>query len=266
MTTIEEKTISDFGEQWQEFQDNSGYYSSLKLFRDIVGPLLNTDDLSDKTVADVGSGTGRLVNMLAEAGAGHIVAIEPSSSFEILKRNTAKHHNRISYFNICGHELNFENHFDYIFSIGVLHHILNPFPCLRACYRSLKKGGRIIIWLYGSEGNTAYLLGYRSLCRITKLMRHSTLMCFCRLIYPLIMLYGKLTKQIRLPLRAYFINHYLLLDHHAQLLTLYDQLNPAYTKYYKKTEAVQLLKTIGFQDVGIYRRHGYSWTVIGTRP
>jgi hypothetical protein len=46
---------------------------------------------------------------------------------------------------------------------------------------------------------------------------------------------------------------------------IYDQLNPAYAKYYTKQEAVVLLESNGFTDIRIHHRHGYSWTLVGTR-
>jgi hypothetical protein len=50
-----------------------------------------------------------------------------------------------------------------------------------------------------------------------------------------------------------------------RMLTIYDQLNPATAKYYTKDEARALLQEAGFSDVRLHHRHGYSWTVIGTR-
>lgn len=47
---------------------------------------------------------------------------------------------------------------------------------------------------------------------------------------------------------------------------IYDQLNPAYAKYYRRDEARALLEDAGFQDVRLHHRHGYSWTVLGTHP
>jgi hypothetical protein len=49
-------------------------------------------------------------------------------------------------------------------------------------------------------------------------------------------------------------------------LVIYDQLNPAYAKYYTRTEAHALLERAGFVDIQLYHRHGYSWSVVGTRP
>lgn len=49
-------------------------------------------------------------------------------------------------------------------------------------------------------------------------------------------------------------------------LVIYDQLNPAYAKYYTRAEAYELLRQAGFDDVRLHHRHGYSWTAVGTRP
>jgi hypothetical protein len=49
-------------------------------------------------------------------------------------------------------------------------------------------------------------------------------------------------------------------------LVLYDQLNPAYAKYYARDEARGLLAHAGFRDICLHHRHGYSWSVIGTKP
>ena len=69
-----DRTIEDFGEQWLKYFDNKGYYGSLELFSDILFPFLKPVELKDRMVAEIGSGTGRIVNMLLEAGAKHIIA------------------------------------------------------------------------------------------------------------------------------------------------------------------------------------------------
>ena len=51
-----------------------------------------------------------------------------------------------------------------------------------------------------------------------------------------------------------------------RFLVIYDQLKPAYAKYYTGAEAEALLRKAGFVDVRAHHRRGYSWTVIGTRP
>jgi SAM-dependent methyltransferase len=84
------KTIKDFGRQWSIFRNNEGFYGSIELFSDIISPFLNAEKIKDSRVAEIGSGTGRIVNMLLEAGAKHVVALEPSNAFEFLCRNIKK--------------------------------------------------------------------------------------------------------------------------------------------------------------------------------
>jgi hypothetical protein len=79
-------------------------------------------------------------------------------------------------------------------------------------------------------------------------------------------LYLPACKRVpRLPLGGYMNNVVSKLDRDKRYLTIYDQLNPAYARYYKKAEARALFERCGFEDVRLHHRHGYSWTVIGTR-
>ena len=50
-----------------------------------------------------------------------------------------------------------------------------------------------------------------------------------------------------------------------RMLTIYDQLNPTYVKFYRREEVVEMLESAGFGDVELHHRRGYSWTAIGTR-
>ncbi len=47
---------------------------------------------------------------------------------------------------------------------------------------------------------------------------------------------------------------------------VFDQLNPAYAKYYCEEEGRTLFEQAGFADIKLHHRHGYSWSVIGTSP
>ena len=40
---------------------------------------------------------------------------------------------------------------------------------------------------------------------------------------------------------------------------IFDQLNPKYSKYYKKQEVVELAANTGFEIVDIYHRNGNAW-------
>ena len=78
--------------------------------------------------------------------------------------------------------------------------------------------------------------------------------------------YIPLCHTFPLPMRDYMLNHLGKVDRKMRKVTIFDQLNPAYAKYYREAEARSLLADAGFDDVRLYHRHGYSWTVIGTKP
>ena len=47
-------TVDDFGRQWENYTENTGYYASTDVLLSLVGPLLTPLDIRGKTVADVG--------------------------------------------------------------------------------------------------------------------------------------------------------------------------------------------------------------------
>ena len=141
---LQKQTIEDFGQQWTKYTTNNGYYGSLELFQDIISPLMTIDEIRGTNVAEIGSGTGRIVDMLLEAGASHVTAIEPSDAFYVLQENIRCKVDRVCCYHVLGDQLPELADLDYIFSIGVLHHIPDPMPVVKAAYDALKPGGRFI--------------------------------------------------------------------------------------------------------------------------
>ncbi|HZP88911.1 MAG TPA: class I SAM-dependent methyltransferase [Burkholderiales bacterium] len=262
---LRQRTIRDFGEQWTRYRENDGYYGSAHLLADIVEPLLPLGELRGKRVADIGSGTGRIVNMLLDAGVAHVVAVEPSAAFDVLRANVSDRA-AVTLINATGDRLPPSGDLDVVVSIGVLHHIPDPAPVLAAAYRALKPGGRMLAWLYGRENNETYLALAEPLRAFTRRVPHPILVGLVHLLYPVLAGYIALARRFDVPLRDYLNNYLAKLSPAQRRLVMYDQLNPAYAKYYTQREAVALLGDAGFANVRAHHRHGYSWTVIGDKP
>jgi SAM-dependent methyltransferase len=263
---LQARTIADFGEQWTAYPDVDGYFGSVELFNDTFRPLLSDRDVAGKRVAEVGAGIGRFVNILARAGASHVIALEPSSAFRVLTRNTAPFSERITYLNVAGDRLPEGSGCDFVFMIGVLHHIPEPDPVVRAAHAALRPGGQLAVWIYGREGNRAYLLLAGVLRALTRGMSHRMLAASVSACYPLFWCYMTACRWLPLPLATYMRRVMAPLTPQKRRVVIYDQLNPAYAKYYSRAEAQDLLERNGFRDVRLHHRHGYSWTVVGTRP
>lgn len=261
---IDNKTIRDFGEQWQRYRENDGYYGSDKLLTDIFGPLLDVKLIKGIHVADIGSGTGRIVDMLLDLGASHVTAIEPSDAMQVLVEKTQTRRDQITYIHDVGSNLPLDN-YDLVVSFGVLHHIEDPSPTVKRVFQALKPGGRFIVWLYGREGNNLYLFFAGFLRMVTTHLPDKILDTLSVGLNCVLRGYGYMCRFIPLPLKDYMLNHFLKLDQDARVLTIFDQLNPTYAKYYRREEAAQLLGDCGFLDVQVYHRHGYSWTVSGVK-
>jgi SAM-dependent methyltransferase len=260
-----DRTIKDFGEQWLHYRDVKGFFGSLELFSDIIFPFLRPGDIKDCNVAEIGSGSGRIVNMLLWAGARHVIAIEPSDAFAVLVRNI-RNSEKVTCLKITGDQLPADGNLDYIFSIGVLHHIQDPTPVVEAVFKALRPGGHFLVWLYGKEGNGLYLALIRPLRTITKRLPHFALSALVWVIYLPAVIYIKLCHKIPLPLRKYILSIFEKMSPEKRRLIIYDQLNPSYAKYYTRREAEELLIDGKFKNVRTHHRHGYSWTVIGTKP
>jgi SAM-dependent methyltransferase len=265
-TKLSDRTIKDFGEQWTTYTDNADWYGANELFRDYIQPLLDEKELKGSHVVDIGSGTGRIVAMILNAGAVNVTAVEPSSCFAVMQKYLAVYGDRVRCMHLPGDQFSVEQPVDYVISLGVLHHIPDPGPVVEAAYRALKPGGRFLVWLYGKEGNAAYLMLVQPLRLLTTKLPHVLLVMLTRILDVMLVIYMRLCTFLNLPLKSYLLNVIRPLSTDKRRLVIYDQLKPAYAKYYTQVEAENLLKGGGFVHVKTYHRRGYSWSVIGTKP
>ena len=263
--TLTSRTIDDFGDQWTRYTNNDGYYGSPDLLADVFGPLLAAEALKGKKVLEIGSGTGRIVHMLLAAGATHVTAVEPSRAMSVLKENTLSSAQQITYLQCRGDELPGGPLQDFVVSIGVLHHIPEPQPVITSAYRILKPGGKIVIWVYGWEGNGSYLSVILPLRSVTTRLPHWLLSPICHGLNLLLAGYIGLARYFPVPLRRYMTEVLGRFSASKRYLVIYDQLKPAYAKYYKEHEVRKLLEDAGFDDVKLHHRHGYSWTALGSK-
>src|SRR5258708_484541 len=148
------------------------------------------EDLAGKLVLDVGCGMGRFAEVATRWGA-HVVGIDLSLAAEVAAKNLADRNATI--FQADVFKLPFApESFDYIYSIGVLHHTPDCEQAFKVLPRLLKPGGRIAIWLYSSY-NPWYRMSdvYR---KVTRSMSPSTLHKLCRVVVPLYRIHQVLKK------------------------------------------------------------------------
>lgn len=265
---VSRQTIADFGTQWTTYSDTSGLFGSVELLADFIAPV-PIERFRNARVADIGAGTGRHSRALLEAGAAEVLAVEPSRAIEVIQSEVVPAFpGRVTALNCTGDGLPPSGDLDYAISVGVLHHIPEPAPVVAAVYRALKPGGQFVAWLYGKEGNLAYL-------RLVGLIRPISTRLPPRLAAGLawildipLVAYMALCRwfpKAGLPLSDYLTNVLGQLPGDKRRLVIYDQIKPRYAKYYTQAEALALMSSAPF-DVAVYSRRGFSWVVIGTKP
>src|SRR5947209_7703688 len=143
-----QKYANSFGFQWKLYArtqlDDADSQRSESAFRRRTG--FRPEDLAGKLVLDVGCGMGRFAEVATRWGA-HIVGIDLSLAAEVAAKNLADRSATIFQSDVFKLPFAPES-FDYIYSIGVLHHTPDCEQAFKVLPRYLKPGGSLAVWLY----------------------------------------------------------------------------------------------------------------------
>ena len=166
------------------------------------------------------------------------------------------------------------NSFDFVYSYGVLHHMVSPASGLRELVRSAKPGAWVALYLYEDFEDRG--IAWRILLGLSNLPRHLTTRLPHRLLYGLCLLFSplfylgftlpyRLTQPVpllktltqRLPFRHASNPWDLTGD-------LYDRFATPIERRYSHSSAQAFLKEAGLGEIRIANRRG--WMAAGKKP
>lgn len=162
---IDPRVVDEFGNEWLKFSDQSDVNKVGEEYFDI----LNEKIINNKTYAlDIGCGTGRWTKYLAPK-VGFIEAVDPSNAIFAADQLLGDIKNvRLSQASI--ETLPFKDEtFDFVMSIGVLHHIPDTGKALNDCVKKVKKGGHFYVYLYYNLDRRGVV--YKTIFRISDVIR-----------------------------------------------------------------------------------------------
>jgi SAM-dependent methyltransferase len=152
--------------------------SSEDIFRQKTG--LTPEDVRGKLVLDAGIGAGRFSDVLVTWGA-RVVGVDLSYAVEAAAENLG-HWPHVLVCQADIGRLPFRPEtFDYIVSIGVLHHTPDTKRYASYLPRFLKPGGELAVWVYPAEGD---YLTRRVWIPFTSRIPQTTFYTFCRTFVP----------------------------------------------------------------------------------
>lgn len=142
-------TAASFGWEWQHFTQEDNRYAEQML--GWLNPVTE-DFFRDKVVLEGGCGKGRHTLLAGHWGARDVVSVDLSDAVESAFAATRGSPNmHIVQADLCN--LPLAQVFDYAFTIGVLHHMPDPFAGFKSMASKIKPGGHFSVWVYGAENN-----------------------------------------------------------------------------------------------------------------
>ena len=104
-------------------------------------------NLTGKTLLDLGCGTGKFGLKFA-ATAREIIGVDVSKNTIEIANNTAKKYDIKNFKGVLGDfkSASYQDYFDVVLAVNVLHHTDDADVILKNVYRSLKKGGKLIVF------------------------------------------------------------------------------------------------------------------------
>lgn len=171
---VEDAHLESFGHQWTRFEVAHDE-EDRATFEAKTGVRLS--DLSGSRVLDAGCGGGRYAKICGEAGASvfgadHTRAVDKASQL-------CRELPQVRFVQADLKQLPFEpGSFDFVFSIGVMHHDANTRRVFDAVAKMVRPGGRYSVWLYGKNQWWQEVIN-SGLRAITTRLPPSALMPFC---------------------------------------------------------------------------------------
>jgi SAM-dependent methyltransferase len=235
-----------FSVQWNIFPttqlDRESVTTSIGTFVRKTG--VRPRDLAGRLVLEAGCGMGRFVDIVSRERS-TVIGFDLSMAVEAAHRNVGSRPNvHILQADIM--KLPFpDGIFDFIFSIGVLHHTPHPERAFRNLVHLLKKGGEIAVWVYQRYRRPPLSDVYRA---ITRRMPWSMVLGFSKVLVKLYWLYNNL-PHAWLTYFWHVIPISMERDPELRLLDTFDWYSPRYQFRFTTEQVLAWFREMALSEV-----------------
>jgi SAM-dependent methyltransferase len=260
-TSIAERTDESFTYEWERFGALRPEWR--KNFVDYMRPH-GPEFFAGKLVLDVGAGSGRHSRQAAMLGA-HVVAVDRGRSIDVARRNLPP---EVLTVQADAQRLPFATRaFDFVMSIGVLHHLTDTRPALGKLVRHVATGGHLHVYLYW----VPEVRWHREVLRLVSTVRRVTVRTPYRLLhalcYPLsaglwlacVGPYRAMRARPRtarlataLPLKVYADYPFAVLVNDQ-----FDRFSAPIEQRFTKAEVQAMFEAAGLEEVVVLPNHGW---------
>jgi SAM-dependent methyltransferase len=269
LTPPERATAHAFGEQWKLLSRLLPSYQAE--FESYLTPT-DSAELRGLVVLDAGCGMGKFSLAAALAGARTVIGVDLSDAVDVAYERLRHVPNA----HVVQGDLNRlpfrPQTFDFVFSIGVLHHTPDPERAFRSVVDLAAKGGRVFVWLYAREGNEAFIRWvdpWRSVLfsRLPSWVNRgvTTLLAvpLWAMIKTVYVPFGRSAAR-RLPYADYFL-YFSRMGFRTFWGTVYDKLVPPIAFYLTRPEIERWFAASKLTVLSFRHRNGNSWSCLGSK-
>jgi ubiquinone/menaquinone biosynthesis C-methylase UbiE len=269
---IDEAVKKSFGDEWEKFHDFSN-----EEINKIAGEYFDIVDdsiLKDAYVLDVGCGSGRWAKYIAGKSR-FVEAVDPSTAVfaaDVLLKDV----NNVRITQAGIDTIPFEDKsFDFVMSIGVLHHVPDTRDAVKKCAEKVKKGGFLYLYLYYALDNKgfAYKLLYKisnlirlAVCSLPAKAKHVVCDVLAVIFYMPWILLGRFFKLIglkkiaaSLPLSVYQNKSFYVIRNDSL-----DRFGTSLEQRFTKKEIQEMMQAAGLNEITFSDKIPY-WHVIGRK-
>jgi SAM-dependent methyltransferase/uncharacterized protein YbaR (Trm112 family) len=260
-----QKTIDRFGYEWTYFDDYD-----CDNFEAFVNPL-PVNFLKGKLGLDIGCGAGRHARQASERGA-EVVCVDLSEAVDVAYKNNAEN----AFVHVVQsdiYKLPFKTgKFQFIYSLGVLHHLTEPERGYQTLIPFLSEGGALFIWLYAYAPRKIALETLRSVSQKLSNNNIRRMAYICNLID-----YGIFVNMYHLmcnlPVLGKLVNRDIFMrfkeykgyGFRVGYIDWFDRLSAPITNFYKKSEVRKWLTRSGLSDTKLLPVGDSWWWLYGER-
>ena len=245
---VEQQHLASFGRQWNRY-DVVRDEEDRRVFAVKTGVV--PEDLAGLTVLDAGCGGGRYSRLAAEAGA-TVVGADQSTAVE-KAADVCQGLGGVAFVQADLKRLPFEAEtFDFVFSIGVMHHDEDTRSVFDAVAQMVRPGGRLAVWLYRRNQWWQEAIN-NSLRRRTTQMEPEQLERWCR---KLVWLGGIPLLNRTLNKLVNFSNHP---DRELRACDTYDWYAPRFQQHHRLSELQAWFSEAGFEAPRVLSPEKTGW-------
>ncbi len=264
-----ENYADDFGLQWENFPKTQfDSFSGKNISKARMEEALQSDlsELRDKKVLEIGSGSGRFTEILAQSGA-YVDTLDLSKAIFVNQRNNSKFSNKIRFIQSDFLKVPLpKDEYDYVLALGVVQHTPDSYQTINEMISYSKKGGKVIFDHYIKglfEGNnrrlTARLLR-KIILKFNQKEKLSTIKLIYNLFYPLHKFFG-FSKFLSKVLRTFspIMTHHGSLDltddqfYEWGLLDTHDNLTDYYSHKISVREMRDFLNSLEIDSSSVFK-------------